>query len=47
MTGPDMRKRPGGGTVELLEDAGPEVRDVHALREHDVRTCAERTVRSR
>ncbi|MBW1596016.1 cyclopropane-fatty-acyl-phospholipid synthase family protein [Streptomyces sp. JJ38] len=35
---PDMHMRPLGGTVSLLEDAGLEVRDVHALREDYVRT---------
>jgi cyclopropane-fatty-acyl-phospholipid synthase len=35
---PDMTMRPVGQTVDLLEDAGLEVRDVHALREHYVRT---------
>ncbi|GAB4066604.1 cyclopropane-fatty-acyl-phospholipid synthase family protein [Angustibacter speluncae] len=35
---PDMSMRPVGRTVDLLEDAGLEVRDVHALREHYVRT---------
>ncbi len=30
--------RPVGRTVDLLERAGLEVRDVHALREHYVRT---------
>ncbi|MDT0200432.1 cyclopropane-fatty-acyl-phospholipid synthase family protein [Nocardioides sp. AE5] len=35
---PDMHMRPVGETVALLEDAGLEVRDVHALREHYVRT---------
>jgi cyclopropane-fatty-acyl-phospholipid synthase len=35
---PDMHMRPVGQTVALLEDAGLEVRDVHALREHYVRT---------
>jgi cyclopropane-fatty-acyl-phospholipid synthase len=30
--------RPVGQTVALLEDAGLEVRDVHAMREHYVRT---------
>jgi cyclopropane-fatty-acyl-phospholipid synthase len=35
---PDMHMRPIGQTVDLLEDAGFEVRDVHALREHYVRT---------
>ena len=37
---PDMSMRPVGRTVDLLEDAGLEVRDVHALREHYVRTVA-------
>ncbi len=37
---PDMFMRPVGRTVELLERAGFEVRDVHALREHYVRTVA-------
>lgn len=35
---PDMHMRPVGETVALIEDAGLEVRDVHALREHYVRT---------
>jgi cyclopropane-fatty-acyl-phospholipid synthase len=35
---PDMHMRPVGQTVDLLENAGFEVRDVHALREHYVRT---------
>jgi cyclopropane-fatty-acyl-phospholipid synthase len=35
---PDMHMRPVGQTVALLEDAGLEVRDVHAMREHYVRT---------
>lgn len=35
---PDMHMRPVGRTVALLEQAGLEVRDVHALREHYVRT---------
>jgi cyclopropane-fatty-acyl-phospholipid synthase len=35
---PDMSMRPVGDTVALIEDAGLEVRDVHALREHYVRT---------
>ncbi len=35
---PDMHMRPIGQTVDLLESAGFEVRDVHALREHYVRT---------
>ena len=37
---PDMHMRPVGETVELLESGGLEVRDVHALREHYVRTVA-------
>jgi cyclopropane-fatty-acyl-phospholipid synthase len=36
---PDMHMRPVGQTVELFEAAGFEVRDVHALREHYVRTA--------
>jgi cyclopropane-fatty-acyl-phospholipid synthase len=35
---PDMHMRPVGDTVALIERAGLEVRDVHALREHYVRT---------
>ncbi len=35
---PDMHMRPVGDTVSLLEEGGLEVRDVHALREHYVRT---------
>lgn len=35
---PDMHMRPVGETVGLLEEAGLEVRDVHALREHYART---------
>jgi cyclopropane-fatty-acyl-phospholipid synthase len=35
---PDMHMRPLGETVELIENGGLEVRDVHALREHYVRT---------
>lgn len=35
---PDMSMRPVGRTVELIEEAGLEVRDVHSLREHYVRT---------
>lgn len=35
---PDMAMRPLGRTIELIEDSGLEVRDVHALREHYVRT---------
>lgn len=35
---PDMHMRPVGETVALLERAGLEVRDVHALREHYVLT---------
>ena len=38
---PDMHMRPVGQTVDLLESAGFEVRDVHALREHYVRTVAD------
>jgi len=37
---PDMHMRPVGETVGLLERAGLEVRDVHALREHYVLTVA-------
>jgi cyclopropane-fatty-acyl-phospholipid synthase len=36
---PDMHMRPVGETVDLLESAGLEVRDVHALREHYVWTA--------
>jgi cyclopropane-fatty-acyl-phospholipid synthase len=35
---PDMHMRPVGETVAFLEEAGLELRDVHALREHYVRT---------
>jgi cyclopropane-fatty-acyl-phospholipid synthase len=35
---PDMHMRPVGETVALLERGGLEVRDVHATREHYVRT---------
>ncbi|MEU8076044.1 cyclopropane-fatty-acyl-phospholipid synthase family protein [Catellatospora citrea] len=35
---PDMHMRPVGQTVDLLEQAGLEVRDVHAMREHYVWT---------
>ncbi|MFI9379954.1 class I SAM-dependent methyltransferase [Kutzneria sp. NPDC052558] len=35
---PDMHMRPVGETIALLEQAGLEVRDVHALREHYVWT---------
>jgi cyclopropane-fatty-acyl-phospholipid synthase len=35
---PDMHMRPVGQTVAYLEDGGLEVRDVHGLREHYVRT---------
>ncbi len=35
---PDMHMRPVGETVDQFERAGLEVRDVHALREHYVRT---------
>lgn len=37
---PDMHMRPVGQTVALIEKAGLEVRDVHALREHYVWTVA-------
>jgi cyclopropane-fatty-acyl-phospholipid synthase len=37
---PDMHMRPVGETVAFLEAGGLEVRDVHALREHYVRTVA-------
>lgn len=37
---PDMHMRPVGETVAYLESGGLEVRDVHALREHYVRTVA-------
>jgi cyclopropane-fatty-acyl-phospholipid synthase len=37
---PDMHMRPVGETVALLERGGLEVRDVHAMREHYVRTVA-------
>ncbi len=37
---PDMHMRPVGETVGFLERAGLEVRDVHAMREHYVRTVA-------
>ena len=33
-----MHRRPVGETVDLIEQAGLEVRDVHALREHYVWT---------
>jgi cyclopropane-fatty-acyl-phospholipid synthase len=35
---PDMHMRPVGETVALIEAGGLEVRDVHAMREHYVRT---------
>ncbi|MGB3772403.1 MAG: cyclopropane-fatty-acyl-phospholipid synthase family protein [Rhodococcus sp. (in: high G+C Gram-positive bacteria)] len=35
---PDMYMRPMGATVAMIEESGLEVRDVHALREHYVRT---------
>ncbi|MEU6857600.1 cyclopropane-fatty-acyl-phospholipid synthase family protein [Glycomyces sp. NPDC046736] len=35
---PDMHMRPLGDTIGLIEDAGLEVRDVQAMREHYVRT---------
>jgi cyclopropane-fatty-acyl-phospholipid synthase len=37
---PDMHMRPVGETIGHLESGGLEVRDVHALREHYVRTVA-------
>ncbi|MCW2868492.1 MAG: cfa 2, partial [Marmoricola sp.] len=37
---PDMTMRPVGETVALLERGGLEVRDVHGMREHYVRTVA-------
>jgi cyclopropane-fatty-acyl-phospholipid synthase len=37
---PDMHMRPVGETVALIEAGGLEVRDVHAMREHYVRTVA-------
>ncbi|MCY7395569.1 MAG: cyclopropane-fatty-acyl-phospholipid synthase family protein [Nocardioides sp.] len=37
---PDMTMRPVGQTVDFLERAGLEVRDVHGLREHYVLTVA-------
>src|ERR1700712_2560040 len=37
---PDMYMRPVGETVAYLERGGLEVRDVHAMREHYVRTVA-------
>lgn len=37
---PDMHMRPVGETVSLLEAAGLEARDVHALREHYVLTVS-------
>ncbi len=37
---PDMHMRPVGETVSLIEEGGLEVRDVHAMREHYVRTVA-------
>ncbi|MFI7345653.1 class I SAM-dependent methyltransferase [Streptomyces sp. NPDC049936] len=46
---PDMHMRPLGETVQLLEDAGLEVRHTESLREHYVRTVAawERTLETR
>ncbi|MEU8734444.1 cyclopropane-fatty-acyl-phospholipid synthase family protein [Streptomyces tendae] len=46
---PDMHMRPLGETVQLLEDAGLEVRHVESLREHYVRTVGawERTLDER
>ncbi|MEO3937185.1 class I SAM-dependent methyltransferase [Dermatophilaceae bacterium Soc4.6] len=37
---PDMTMRPVGETVDLIERGGLEVRDVHMMREHYVRTIA-------
>jgi cyclopropane-fatty-acyl-phospholipid synthase len=37
---PDMHMRPVGETVDLIVGSGLEVRDVHALREHYVRTVS-------
>jgi cyclopropane-fatty-acyl-phospholipid synthase len=37
---PDMHMRPVCETVDLIEGSGLEVRDVHAMREHYVRTVA-------
>ncbi len=37
---PDMHMRPVGDTVSFLERGGLEVRDVHGMREHYVRTVA-------
>ncbi|GAB3072301.1 cyclopropane-fatty-acyl-phospholipid synthase family protein [Intrasporangium mesophilum] len=37
---PDMSMRPVGDTVAMIERAGLEVRDVHALREHYVQTVS-------
>jgi cyclopropane-fatty-acyl-phospholipid synthase len=37
---PDMHMRPVGETVAYLERGGLEVRDVHGMREHYVRTVA-------
>jgi len=37
---PDMHMRPVGETVTILERGGLEVRDVHAMREHYVRTVS-------
>jgi cyclopropane-fatty-acyl-phospholipid synthase len=37
---PDMHMRPVGETVALLERGGLEVRDLHGMREHYVRTVA-------
>ncbi|MFB6550599.1 class I SAM-dependent methyltransferase [Streptomyces sp. NPDC056405] len=46
---PDMHMRPLGETVQLLEDAGLEVRHTESLREHYVRTVTawERTLEQR
>lgn len=37
---PDMYMRPAGSTADLLEAAGLELRDLHAMREHYVLTVA-------
>ena len=42
---PDMHMRPVGETVELIEAGGLEVRDVHGMREHYVRTVEDWLVR--
>jgi cyclopropane-fatty-acyl-phospholipid synthase len=42
---PDMYMRPVGRTVAMIEESGLEVRDVHAMREHYVRTVERWTER--